>query len=113
MHWMSVKLPDNFQMREHSWPCWFHIITDDNNYNNTLLFDFVVFFGTRFAFLHLYLQRNAMQTALPFLFTSRRQFRLSPLFTNRKINIGMDMGKNPYKQIVLALFFKMSKNMKR
>ena len=21
MHWMSVKLPDNFQMREHSWPC--------------------------------------------------------------------------------------------
>ena len=41
------------------------------------------------------------------------KFRLSPLFTNRKINIGMDMGKNPYKQIVLALFFKMSKNMKR
>ena len=26
MHWMSVKLPDNFQMREHSWPCRFHII---------------------------------------------------------------------------------------
>jgi hypothetical protein len=25
MHWMSVNLPDNFQMREHSWPCWFHI----------------------------------------------------------------------------------------
>jgi hypothetical protein len=25
-HWMSVKLPDNFQMREHSWPCWFHIM---------------------------------------------------------------------------------------
>ena len=24
-HWMSVKLPDNFQMREHSWPCRFHI----------------------------------------------------------------------------------------
>jgi len=23
---MSVKLPDNFQMREHSWPCQFHII---------------------------------------------------------------------------------------
>jgi hypothetical protein len=22
---MSVKLPDNFQMREHSWPCRFHI----------------------------------------------------------------------------------------
>jgi hypothetical protein len=30
MHWMSVKLPDNFQMREHSWPCRFHI----NNNNN-------------------------------------------------------------------------------
>ena len=26
MHWMSVKLPDNFQMCEHSWPCRFHII---------------------------------------------------------------------------------------
>jgi hypothetical protein len=26
MHWMSVKLPDNFQMREHSWSCRFHII---------------------------------------------------------------------------------------
>jgi hypothetical protein len=26
MHWMSVKLPDNFQMRKHSWPCRFHII---------------------------------------------------------------------------------------
>ena len=25
MHWMSVKLPDNFQMREHSWRCRFHI----------------------------------------------------------------------------------------
>jgi hypothetical protein len=25
MHWMSVKLPDNFQMCEHSWPCRFHI----------------------------------------------------------------------------------------
>jgi hypothetical protein len=25
MHWMSVKLPDNFQMRELSWPCRFHI----------------------------------------------------------------------------------------
>jgi hypothetical protein len=26
MRWMSVKLPDNFQMRKHSWPCRFHII---------------------------------------------------------------------------------------
>ena len=25
MHLMSVKLPDNFQIREHSWPCLFHI----------------------------------------------------------------------------------------
>jgi hypothetical protein len=23
MHWMSVKLADNFQIREHSWPCLF------------------------------------------------------------------------------------------
>ena len=26
MHWMSVKLSDNFQMREHSWPCRFHTL---------------------------------------------------------------------------------------
>jgi hypothetical protein len=26
MHWMSVNLPDNFQIREHSLPCLFHII---------------------------------------------------------------------------------------
>jgi hypothetical protein len=26
MHWMSVKLPDNFHMPEYSWPCRFHII---------------------------------------------------------------------------------------
>ena len=25
MHWMSVKLPDNVQMREYSQPCRFHI----------------------------------------------------------------------------------------
>jgi hypothetical protein len=25
MHWMSVKLPDNFQIREHSRPCLFDI----------------------------------------------------------------------------------------
>ena len=30
MHRMSVKLPDNFQMCEHSWPCRFHI--NNNNY---------------------------------------------------------------------------------
>jgi hypothetical protein len=30
MHWMSVKLPDNFQMREHSWPCRFHIILQES-----------------------------------------------------------------------------------
>jgi hypothetical protein len=23
MHWMSVKLADNFQIRKHSWPCLF------------------------------------------------------------------------------------------
>ena len=25
MHWISVKLADNFEIREHSWPCMFHI----------------------------------------------------------------------------------------
>jgi len=32
MHWTSVKLADNFQIREHSWPCLFHIshMTLDN-----------------------------------------------------------------------------------
>jgi hypothetical protein len=29
MHWMSVKLADNFPIRKHSWPCLFHI-TGDN-----------------------------------------------------------------------------------
>ena len=28
MHWVRVKLPDNFQIREHSWPCLFHITVD-------------------------------------------------------------------------------------
>jgi hypothetical protein len=31
MHWMSVKLGDNFQFREHSWPCLFHITYLDGN----------------------------------------------------------------------------------
>ena len=26
MYWMRVKLQDNCQMREHSWPCRFHIM---------------------------------------------------------------------------------------
>jgi len=26
MHWMGVKLADNFQIRKHSWQCLFHII---------------------------------------------------------------------------------------
>jgi hypothetical protein len=30
MHWMSVKLPDNFQTYEHSWPCPFHIKNVEN-----------------------------------------------------------------------------------
>jgi hypothetical protein len=34
MHWMSVKLPDNFEMRQHSWPCRFHI---NNNIGKYLL----------------------------------------------------------------------------
>jgi hypothetical protein len=29
MHWMSVKLADHFQIREHSWPCLFHISQDN------------------------------------------------------------------------------------
>jgi hypothetical protein len=33
MHW-SVKLPDNFEMCEHSWPCRFHI---NNNIGKYLL----------------------------------------------------------------------------
>ena len=33
MDWMSVKLPDNFQIREHSRPCLFHI----NLFNRGLL----------------------------------------------------------------------------
>ena len=41
MHWMSVKLPDNFQMREHSWPCRFHIMHYSLMEKNRLPFDFV------------------------------------------------------------------------
>jgi len=33
MHWMSVKLADNFQIREHSWPCLFHISARGDNLN--------------------------------------------------------------------------------
>jgi hypothetical protein len=29
MHWMNVKLADNFQIREYSWPCLFHIMGYD------------------------------------------------------------------------------------
>jgi hypothetical protein len=105
MHWMSVKLPDNFQMREHSWPCWFHIITDDNNYNNTLLFDFVVFFGTRFAFLHLYRQRNAMQTALPFLFTSRRQISIISPFYKQKNEYRNGYGEKSVQTNCFSIIF--------
>ena len=39
MHWMSVKLADNFQIREHSWPCRFHIIW----YIRTLTINFKYF----------------------------------------------------------------------
>jgi hypothetical protein len=26
VHWMRMKLPDNFHIREHLWPCLFHIM---------------------------------------------------------------------------------------
>jgi hypothetical protein len=41
MHWMKVKLPDNFQMREHSWPCRFHI-KDERKSDKILRQDFHV-----------------------------------------------------------------------
>ena len=28
MHWMSMKLADNFQIHKNSWPCLFHIICE-------------------------------------------------------------------------------------
>jgi hypothetical protein len=34
MHWMRVKLPDNFQIREHSWPFLFHINKIKNSKKN-------------------------------------------------------------------------------
>ena len=35
MHWMSVKLADNFQIRKHSWPCLFHIkvLEDESHFH--------------------------------------------------------------------------------
>ena len=58
-----------------------------------------------------------MQTVLTFLFTSRRQISIISPFSNRKINIGTNMGKQSV-QIVLVvsysnLFFIMSKNIKQ
>ena len=32
-----VQLPDNFQMREHSWPCRFHISLNQINLSNLIL----------------------------------------------------------------------------
>jgi len=55
--------------------------------------------------LLLSLQRNAIQTVCHFCLLANDKFRLSPLFTHRKINIGTDIwGKNPYKQIVFSIF---------
>jgi hypothetical protein len=43
MHWMSVKLPDNFQMREHSWPCRFHIKTRLTEFVVVIIFAPILF----------------------------------------------------------------------
>ena len=70
----------------------------------------VVFFGTRFAFLCLSFQRNAMQTVLPFLFTSRRQISIISPFHKRIINIGTDMGgksvqTNCFYHFLILIYF--------
>jgi hypothetical protein len=41
---MSMKLPDNFQIREHSWPCRFHIIIDNLYKYNLLMTIYLLFF---------------------------------------------------------------------
>jgi hypothetical protein len=51
MHWMSVKLPDNFQMREHSWPCRFHIkvnklVIDSTITKSCTFYDVCLFFSS-------------------------------------------------------------------
>ena len=80
---------------------------------------FVVFFGTRFAFSQLPLQRNAKKSFCHFCLPAEDKFWLSLLFTDRKINIGPDMRENICtNKFFLAfsycnLFFQMSKIMKQ
>jgi hypothetical protein len=49
MHWMSVKLPDNFQIREHSWPCRagfiLYNVTDRNSFSDTIPTCYLLSFG--------------------------------------------------------------------
>ena len=65
--------------------------------------------------MRLPLQRNAKQPFCHFCLLAEDKFWLSLLFTNRKINIGMDMGENFFTtKVFLAfsycnLFFKMRK----
>ena len=55
---------------------------------------FCVFFGTRFAFLLIYLfNRMRCKPFCLFCLPADYKFRLSPLFKNRNINIGTDMGE--------------------
>ena len=45
MYWMSVKLADNFQIREHSWPCLFHIINVLVNLSIPVILMVIFFFS--------------------------------------------------------------------
>ena len=46
MHWMSMKLADNFQIREHSWPCMFQ---KDKQDKIIQMLDFFIFIFVQFG----------------------------------------------------------------
>jgi hypothetical protein len=68
MHWTSVKLPDNFQMREHSWPCRFHINKRLNKFKNKWL---LLHTGSEFQWYRTY-ERGYKTSGSPLHFMLRR-----------------------------------------
>ena len=69
MHWMSVKLPDIFQMREHSWPCRFHIKVNELVIDSTItksctFYDVCLFFSS-LSIVSIFVNVEKIQSALP------------------------------------------------
>jgi hypothetical protein len=73
MNWMSVKLPDNFQMSEHSWPCRFHIkvnkLVIDSTITKSCTF-FLFDVGQREAIVFIYVSYLTREYSI---FSQRKQ----------------------------------------